>query len=360
MDVDLPYLSEDIDRHGNARLYARKKVNGRFKKVRLHAAPGSPKFMDEYQAALASFQSAAKSQEKSQHVGTMGWLAEQWYKSPQFAVIDKREQRVRQLVMFALLKEETKAGSGLRFYDCPVAEFNAQHVRVLRDRRKDAPSVANKRVAELHKLFAWGVEERPTWVNSNPVRDVKKLPYESDGFEAWTTEDVIKFEEKWPVGSTPRLALAIMLFAGVRRSDVVRLGPPMVKDGSITFMPQKTRKLKKELTLPILPPLQTVIDNTTIGITTWLVTSRGKPFTAAGFGNWFRDKCDEAGLPKGRSAHGVRKIAAQTSAENGATEKEMMDIFGWTKADLAAYYARKANQKKIAANAMHKLLPNGQ
>ena len=37
----------------------------------------------------------------------------------------------------------------------------------------------------------------------------------------------------------------------------------------------------------------------------------------------------------------------------------MMDIFGWTKADLAAYYARKANQKKIAGDAMHKLIPTG-
>jgi hypothetical protein len=37
----------------------------------------------------------------------------------------------------------------------------------------------------------------------------------------------------------------------------------------------------------------------------------------------------------------------------------MLDIFGWTKAELAAYYARKANQKKIAGAAMHKLVKKG-
>jgi hypothetical protein len=42
--------------------------------------------------------------------------------------------------------------------------------------------------------------------------------------------------------------------------------------------------------------------------------------------------------------------------ENGATEKQMMDIFGWTKSDLAAYYARGANQPKIAGGAMHTLV----
>ena len=105
--------------------------------------------------------------------------------------------------------------------------------------------------------------------------------------------------------------------------------------------------------------LQEVIDKTpTIGMKTFLVTHQGKPFTAAGFGNWFREKCDMASL-KECTAHGIRKIAAETTAENGATEKEMMDIFGWTKADLAGYYARKANQKKIAGNAMHKIIPTG-
>jgi len=68
-------------------------------------------------------------------------------------------------------------------------------------------------------------------------------------------------------------------------------------------------------------------------------------------GNWMRERCDEAGLPECTS-HGIRKIAA----ENGATEKQMMDLFGWTKSDLAAYCARKANQKKIAASAIHTLV----
>ena len=29
---------------------------------------------------------------------------------------------------------------------------------------------------------------------------------------------------------------------------------------------------------------------------TFLLTGQGRPFTVAGFGNWFRDRCNEAGL----------------------------------------------------------------
>jgi integrase len=53
----------------------------------------------------------------------------------------------------------------------------------------------------------------------------------------------------------------------------------------------------------------------------FLVTAFGKPFTANGFGNWFRQRCDEAGLPH-CSAHGLRKAAAARLAELGAGESE--------------------------------------
>lgn len=63
------------------------------------------------------------------------------------------------------------------------------------------------------------------------------------------------------------------------------------------------------------------------GDLTFLVTSKGTPYTIWGFGNWFRDRCVEAGVP-GR-AHGLRKAGAATAAENGATTKQLMAIFGW-------------------------------
>ncbi len=52
------------------------------------------------------------------------------------------------------------------------------------------------------------------------------------------------------------------------------------------------------------------------GDPTYLVTSFGKSYTAAGFGNWFRVQCDAAGLPQ-CSAHGLRKAAASRLAELG-------------------------------------------
>ena len=48
--------------------------------------------------------------------------------------------------------------------------------------------------------------------------------------------------------------------------------------------------------LPALPVLQQIIDASPCGDLTFLVNKWNRPFTDAGFGNRFREWCDEAGL----------------------------------------------------------------
>ncbi len=78
---------------------------------------------------------------------------------------------------------------------------------------------------------------------------------------------------------------------------------------------------------------------------------------AKGFGNWFRDRYDEAGLTK-CSAHGLRKIGATLCAEKGATEHQLMAIFDWSTPQQAAIYTRAASRRILAAGSMHMLGPS--
>jgi integrase len=151
--------------------------------------------------------------------------------------------------------------------------------------------------------------------------------------------------------------MAIMLYLGVRRSDAVLIGRKHEsKDGlSVTFAQFKGRKKgAKVLTLPILPPLREILDASQLGRETWLETAFSKPYSAAGFGNAFREWCQEAALPQCTS-HGLRKIGAVRAAEAGASEHELMAMFGWEDADQARIYTRKAAQKKLAASGAAKL-----
>jgi hypothetical protein len=86
------------------------------------------------------------------------------------------------------------------------------------------------------------------------------------------------------------------------------------------------------------------------------VTAFGKPFSNAGFGNWFRDRCNKAGLLH-CSAHGLRKAGASFAAVNGATEKQLMALFGWQPSKEATLYTKAAEQQVLAASAGPLLIP---
>jgi hypothetical protein len=81
----------------------------------------------------------------------------------------------------------------------------------------------------------------------------------------------------------------------------------------------------------------------------YLVAASGQPQSAHAFGCWFIRRCREAGLA--RSAHGLRKLGAQRCAEAGASEHQLMALFGWANPKQAALYTKKANRAKLEAGA---------
>jgi integrase len=153
------------------------------------------------------------------------------------------------------------------------------------------------------------------------------------------------------VGSRPRLALALLHYTGQRRSDVVRMGRQHVRDGVLQVPRVKTGA---ELMIPVHLALADIIAEMAAGNLTFLTTQFGKPFTAAGFGNWFRDQCNAAGLPH-CSAHGLRKAAAWRLAEAGCTEHKIAAITGHASLREIARYTKAADQKGLARAAMEKV-----
>jgi len=343
--VKFLYITKDRDRHGNVRFYYRRPGKP---KIRLRGLPGSEEFLAAYKAALGEQDLSGAKSEKC-----FEWLCERYYKSAYFQSLEEYTKRRKRTALSEICN--MVGSDGRRLGLAPYAGMKRAHVRKLRDQKADLPEAANFRLKQLSALFAWAVKN--DLVASNPAEKVERLGGGSEGFYTWTDEDVEAFEERWPVGSKPRLAMSIMLYLGVRRSDAVRIGKKHEsRDGlSVTFTQFKGRKKgAKVLTLPILPPLRAILDVSKLGCETWLETAYGNSHSAAGFGNIFREWCREAGLPQ-CSPHGLRKIGAVRAAEAGASEHELMAMFGWDDANMARVYTRKAAQKKLAASGAAKL-----
>jgi integrase len=149
---------------------------------------------------------------------------------------------------------------------------------------------------------------------------VKAIRIKSTGHHSWTDAEIAQFERCHPVGSRARLALALLLYTGQRRSDVIRMGPQHVREGVLHVKQDKTGI---ELALPLHPDLAAVIAATPSRHLTFLTTTIGGPFAARTFAGWFRRECDKAGLPH-CCAHGLRKATARRLAEAGCTAHETL------------------------------------
>jgi integrase/recombinase XerD len=171
-----------------------------------------------------------------------------------------------------------------------------------------------------------------------------------------TPEEVQQFEERYPVGTKPRLAMALLLYSSCRREDVGRLGPQHLKNGRLKYTQAKNEHRKRvTIDMPVHRALQAVIDATECsGHLTFLVTQYGGPFQPDSFGNWFRQCCRDAGLEH-CSAHGLRKAMAARLAEKGATAKEIMSITGHVTLDEVERYTKEADQRILADAAIGKL-----
>jgi integrase len=159
------------------------------------------------------------------------------------------------------------------------------------------------------------------------------------------------FRQHHVLGTRARLAFELLLNTVQRRGDVIRMGPQHVKNGLLNVRQTKTRE---HLALPILSELQAALDATANDHLTFLTTANGKPFTPAGFGNWFRQVCDEAGL-HGFSAHGLRKAGCRRLAEAGCSASEIAAWSGHRTLSEVARYTRAADQAAMARAAAIKL-----
>jgi len=233
--------------------------------------------------------------------------------------------------------------------DKSMVGLRPQHIRALIEQKAQTPSAANNLLMILRILLGHAVDTGLT--DANPAVGVRNIRAASQGFRTWQEGDIQRFEARWPVGTAQRLAFDLCLYTGQRRGDVVRMGPQHIRDGVLSIRQQKTGA---EVVIPVHGNLQASLDTAQTGEMVFLLTSQGRAFTANGFGNFFRDAVESAGL-RGLSAHGLRKAACRRLAEAGCTAHEIMSISGHVSLREVQRYTMAANREQMARSAFQKL-----
>jgi integrase len=341
------YVKGYVDRNGKPRFYFRRRG---FKSVALPGLPWSAAFMAAYEEALAG----QPMQIGAAHVkpGSMRALAASYFGSVHFRSMKANSQYVRRKIIERFCEETDK--DGRKHGDKSAITLRREHVVKLMAARAEKPESANGLRKALRAMMWYAVEIGLR--ADDPTRDVKALrPKSKLGFHRWTEAEIAQFEARHPIGTKPRLALALGLYTGQARQDVVAMGPQHVKNEVLSWIRGKTeRTTGAELAIPVHPTLRKIIDATPSGHLTFLVTEFGKPFTAAGFGNWFREQCDMANLHH-CSFHGLRKAASVRLAEGGCTPHEIAAITGHASLKEVVRYTNTVDRKRLARAAMDKM-----
>jgi integrase len=341
--IRLAYIHRFRDRHGKARHYVRRTG---FKPVPLPGQPGTEEFMAAYAAAMNG-ETAVRLEVGASRTaaGTVNAAIASYYSSAAFLALATETQGNRRAILERFREEHG---------DKRIAMLEQRHLMAMLAVKK--PHAAKNWLKALRGLLQHAVAAhlRP----DNPTAGIKLARRKrSDGFPTWTQEHIAAFRACHVLGTRARLALELLAGTGQRRGDVVRMGRQHVREGVLSIRQSKTGNLV-EIPIHKLPELVEAIAAMPAGDhLTYLTTDSGKPFTAAGFGNWFRDRCKEAGLPTGYVAHGLRKASATRQADAGGTEHELMAWHGWTSISEAERYTKAADRRRLAQSVVAKLKP---
>lgn len=334
--IRLSYVHRFTDRHGRVRYYFRRYGI----RTPLPGLPGSAEFMAAYEAALAGQELPLIGASRTKP-GTVNAAIIAYYQSLAFRSFAPGTQRMRRAIL-----ERFRAEHGEKRVGTLPREF------IVRTLNKRARFAAGNWLKALRGLLAFAVAEG--FRRDDPSAGIKLPAVRTDGVRTWSEAEIEQFETRHPIGGRARLALALLLYTAQRRGDVIRLGPQHRRDGAIWLRQNKTGAT---LEIPVHPELARIIEATPAASRhlTFLTTEQGRPFTAAGFGNWFADRCREAGLPLGCSAHGLRKAACRRLAEAGCTTHEIQAISGHRSLPEVQRYTRGADQARLAREAMRKV-----
>jgi integrase len=298
----------------------------------LTGTPWSEDFMRQYAAALDGVKVQATNVGAGRTIpGSFDALCVSYYRSPEFRGLKTNTQMVRRNVI-----ERFRAEHGTK----PITRLGRAHIKDIIGAKANTPEAANNLLKVLRVILNHAVEVG--MIASNSAVGVKRYRSRGgEGIHTWTEAEVAQFEARHPIGTKARLALELLLGTGQRRSDVVRMGWQHRKGDEIAVRQQKT---DEALLIPMELSLVQAVAAVPKTNLTFLVTERGAPFTAVGFGNWFRDRCNEAGLPQ-CSAHGLRKLAATRLANAGCSTDQVKAITGHKSLSEVARYTKAADQR---------------
>jgi integrase len=285
------------------------------------------------------------------------WLISAYLSSATFKALALETQRTR-----ANILENVRGADGDEQIFCtvngkPVMVLERHHLQTIVNKKSITPFAQRNLLNTLRAMFKWAVSEGKLPDDPSVGVTRQRLKNTTEGYRTWTDAEIEQFIARHPIGTRAYLAFMLLRDTAVRRGDAVDLGPQHIRHDLLPKQPHGYLSMVQGKTgtpveVPVTDALRAAIDACPSNHLTFLVTGRGQPFTDAGFTNWFRDRCNEAGLPNGLSAHGLRKARARLIAEKNSSAHAVAAVTGHKTLSEVQRYTARYDRRKLAVEAM--------
>ena len=237
--------------------------------------------------------------------------------------------------------------------DHPVRFMRKTDVVRWVDEKKAASGSSMARVFlhALRRMMQYLVDAKQ--IETDPTEGVKTPRQKTEGHHSWGNDEIAVYRGYWAVGTKARLAFELLLGTAQRQGDVRRMGRQHLRPGNMIHVVQEKTGWAGDI--PISSELAAILAATPASNLTFLVTDTGRPYSVEFFCNTFRRWATAAGLPPGRTAHGLRKAACRMLAEAGASVHEIAAVSGHLSLSEVQRYTKGADQIRLANAARTKL-----
>ena len=349
--IDLPgYVPEPL-KSGATRHRVRVAGN-KGKRMTLPVGPDHPSFMEHYHAARRGL-TLEEAAEPKALPRSLQWLVDRYLahleREVAAGIKSPLTLRQRRSLLQRMCAHEQRPGE--HYGEFTLAAPQSAFVR-LRNAMVATPAAADHTVQCVRAMYAWAVEEGLH--KENPAAGIKKIHTSKGGAVPWSPEDLRRYRETHPAGTSAHLYLTLLMFTGCRIGDAIWLGPAneIEVNGRPWLRWQPRKKGSALVEIPMLEPLVRATRAAPVKGDAYLLSESGRPFkNPESLRVRFRRWCDAAGL-ENRSSHGVRKALAELLAEAGLSSRQIMAVMSHSQAATSEIYTRGAERRILAEAAM--------
>lgn len=304
----------------------------------------------EFFAELASLERRLKAQ--AAIPGTLGLLFTSYRRSPAYTDLATSTQQGYARVMNLLQP----------LNDMPLVELTPQFIAGLRDRiaEQRGRRQANYVMAVVSVACEHGKEHGV--IGENPVRGIKRVRRARGtpiANRPWSED-----ERRTVLAEVPyqlRVPVALGMFTGLRKGDVLALTKNSIRDGRIW---RRTGKTGQRVSIPIHPDLtQILADAPQHNAITIAATTNGTPWTVTGFNSTFIKaiaKLRRSGkVEGGLTFHGLRHTCGTLLIEAGFDIDTVRRWLGQKTLAMAIHYSETADTADKMQDVIRKFDPLG-